>query len=157
MGEHRDVLRKCEIFEGLGEAELDKVEALVEPVKFATGNLLMQEDEKGGRLYVILNGRVDIEIQSPSTKDATRIATVRQGELLGEMCLVDGYRRSASGRAAGEVTALAIDDGKLRGLMDQDPAIGYRLMRSIAKLLASRVRDTNLRLRNALADIIRVY
>jgi CRP-like cAMP-binding protein len=157
VGEHREVLKKCEIFDGLSEAELDKVEALVEAVTFESGNYLMKEDEKGGRFYVVLKGRVEVEIQHPATKEQTKIASVRAGELLGEMCLVDGTRRSASGRAAGEVKAIAIEDAKLRALMDSDPAIGYRLMRSIARLLASRVRDTNLRLRNALADIIRIY
>ena len=41
----------------------------------------------------------------------------------------------------------------LAKLMQEDPSTGYRVMRNIANVLAARIRTTNMKLRNAIADV----
>lgn len=153
----RDALRKSEVFSKLSDDEVAKIEPLCQLTSFEPGHLVIEEDQKGGRCFVIVKGRVDIEIRNPFGEDTTKIATIRAPDMLGELSLVDGFLRSANARASDKVTVIAVDDTRLRALMEQDASIGYKLMREISKILATRIRDTNLKLRNALADIIRIY
>ena len=56
-------------------------------------------------------------------------------------------------RATEEVELLAFANEALERLMEEDPKIGYRIMRNVANVLSSRIRTTNMKLRNAISDI----
>jgi CRP/FNR family transcriptional regulator, cyclic AMP receptor protein len=150
----RDALHRSGVFQGLDEKELAKIEALCERREFADGTLIVQEDQKGGQVFLLLSGRVSIEVRSPfEAGRAQTIATLRSGELFGEVSLADGFLRSANTRAAEKCEVLSIDDGKLRAAMEDDPALGFKVMKNLARVLAARIRDTNMKLRNTLTEI----
>ena len=48
---------------------------------------------------------------------------------------------------------MAFENKAMEKLMVEDPTIGYRVMRNIANVLSSRIRTTNMKLRNAIADV----
>lgn len=150
----RDALKRSGVFQGLDEGELERIEALCERKQFPEGALIVEEDGRGGQVFLLLTGRVDIEIRPPfDGKRAQKIATLRSGELFGEVSLVDGFLRSANARAAEACSVLSIDDSKLRAVMDADPALGFKVMKNLARILATRIRDTNMKLRNTLSEI----
>jgi CRP-like cAMP-binding protein len=151
----RDALKHADVFKGLTEDELSKVEKLCRTDQVAEGVLILEEDKKGGSVFLLLSGRVDIEIRPPfDAKAAQRIATIKPGELFGEITLVDGFLRSANARAVESCTIASIDDAKLRDLMERETAVGYKVMKNLARVLAGRVRDTNMRLRNTLSEML---
>ena len=39
-------------------------------------------------------------------------------------------------------------------LMEEEPRLGFRVMENIARLLARRIRETNLKLRNTIANLL---
>ncbi len=150
----RDSLKRSGVFQGLDDRELALIEALCDRKEIAEGTLILEEDGKGGQVFLLLSGRVDIEIRAPfDGKRAQKIATLRSGELFGEVSLVDGFLRSANARAAESCTVLCLDDKKLRALMESDPALGFKVMKNLARVLATRIRDTNMKLRNTLSEI----
>ena len=53
-----------------------------------------------------------------------------------------------------KITYPVIPDGKLVDLMEQDHTVGYKVMKNVAHVLAARIRETNLRLRNAISDVL---
>ena len=57
-------------------------------------------------------------------------------------------------RARGSVEVLVIPDGRLVDLMDGDHTVGYKVMKNVAQVLSARIRETNLRLRNAISDVL---
>lgn len=150
----RETLRRSGVFQGLDEKELATIEGLSEKKEYAEGTLIVQEDQKGGQVFVLLHGRVTIEVRAAFDAGKTQpIATLRSGELFGEVSLADGFLRSANARAAEKCEVLSIDDGKLRGAMEANPALGYKVMKNLARILATRIRDTNMKLRNTLSEI----
>ncbi len=153
-GTVQEAIRRSGVFQGLTDDELGRIDGLCEKRDFAENALIVEEDGKGGQTFIILSGRVDIEIRSPfDTTRAQKIATLRAGELFGEVSLVDGFLRSANARAADKCTVVSIDDAKLRAVMDGDPVLGYKVMKNVARVLATRIRDTNMKLRNTLTEI----
>lgn len=157
MDETMELLRRSDVFRGLSDEQLGRVLALGQQRQFGEGETIVREDEQGQTCFFLLGGRVDIEVSAPfaggAKGNAQRLATIKRGEMFGELSLVDGFLRSASARAADAVDALSFDNAELGGLMENDPAIGYRIMHNIANVLSGRIRSTNMKLRNALSDI----
>jgi len=154
MTSHLDLLKRSDAFAGLSDAQLGKLTALAQPVSFAEGDVLLEEDQRGTRFFLITAGRVEVIVRAPfEGKQSQSLATLKAGEVVGELALVDGFLRSATGRAQEAVEALAFENKDVQALMEAEPAIGYRVMRNLAGQLAQRIRTTNMKLRNALGDI----
>lgn len=154
MTSHLDLLKRSDAFAGLSDAQLEKLTALAQPVQFAEGDVLLEEDQRGTRFFLITEGRVEVVVRAPfEGKQPQSLATIKAGEVVGELALVDGFLRSATGVALEGVEALAFDNADVKTLMETEPAIGYRVMRNLAGQLAQRIRTTNMKLRNALGDI----
>jgi CRP/FNR family transcriptional regulator/CRP/FNR family cyclic AMP-dependent transcriptional regulator len=155
MGEHDDLLIRSDMFQGLDEGQIEAIVAIGECRSFGPGAEIVQEDETANAVFFLLSGRVDIEIRAAyAGRGPQRLATLKRGEVFGELSLVDGFLRSATARAGDAVEVLAFDNAKLEALMSADPTAGFRIMRNIANILGSRIRTTNMKLRNALSDIL---
>jgi CRP-like cAMP-binding protein len=149
-----ELLKRSDMFAGLTEEQLARLVALATSHTYAEGDVIVEEDQKGARVYFVSSGRVDIEIRPPfSGRAAQKIATIKSGESFGELSLVDGFLRSATARAIERVEVVAFENTALEKLMEDDPRIGFRIMRNIASVLSARIRTTNMKLRNALSDI----
>lgn len=149
-----EVLKRSDMFAGLTDEQLARLEALATSQSYREGDVIVEEDQKGARCYFVSAGRVDIEIRPPfSGRAAQKIATIKSGECFGELSLVDGFLRSATARAIEAVEVVSFDNAALEELMEEDPRIGFRIMRNIASVLSARIRTTNMKLRNALSDI----
>ena len=65
-----------------------------------------------------------------------------------------GSRGVTGARAVEQVSVLRFNNAALEQLMDADSDIGYRIMRNVANVMSARIRSTNMKLRNALSDIL---
>src|SRR5690606_9678021 len=106
------------------------------------GYLLSQEEE-GSEIFVILSGMVEVEVNLPNKTGREVIAKLGPGDVLGELCLVGLERRSASARAAGNVSYLSWQKDDLLKLFQQNKDIGYEFMNRMAEILAQRLVHTN--------------
>lgn len=152
--EERELLKRSQVFSGLDDEQLARLHALAEPCGFEENEVIVEEDKQGVDCYFVLGGRVDIIIRSPFGSASQKIAQIKRGEMFGELSLVDGFLRSATAKASDPVSALRFSNAKLEELMDDDPRIGFTIMRNLANVLSSRIRNTNMKLRNALSDIL---
>jgi len=124
---------------------------IAEERKYSRGSLILREDSKTRDLFVICAGRVSIRLSLPTESGREEVIyTMRDGQIFGELALVDGSPRSASVKAEEEVITCAFDYDKLTALLDERPRIGYLLMRNIASIISARVRNTNMLWRNSL-------
>jgi CRP/FNR family transcriptional regulator, cyclic AMP receptor protein len=155
MSDNGDLLARSDMFLALDEPQIQTVLDLGEVRTFSEGAVIVEEDEKAEACFLVLSGRVDIEVRATySGRGPQKIATMKRGEVFGELSLVDGFLRSATARAVDSVEVLTFDNTKLEALMAADPALGYRIMKNVANILSGRIRVTNMKLRNALSDIL---
>lgn len=151
---HIEALRTSECFRGLSETALAKVETLCQGCDFSQGEEIVHEMDPGETLFVIVSGVVDVEIARPlDIGDGIQVGPLKAGACFGEISLVDGCFRSASVRARTDVKLLFIADAELRALFDSNHEIGFTFMLNIAGILSHRIRDANIRLRNAVAGL----
>lgn len=97
-----ELLQQVSIFASLTEYELQQI--IQSPdnriVKFTPLEVIIEEDEIGHCMYIILDGTVDVRIRAVGGREIT-IATLKTGEFFGEQALLPGMatKRNASVRA----------------------------------------------------------
>lgn len=149
-----ETLAESDIGKGLDEAQAEELANICQEVEFKEGHLLIEEGSRGEELYLLEEGRVDVEIRVPlEPKKRVKLYTGRKGEVFGEISFLDGSPRSASVRTLDKAKALVIDEAKLRNLMEKDEHMGLVITRNLALILCKRLRTMDLQLRNALSGM----
>jgi CRP-like cAMP-binding protein len=95
---------------------------------FVPGDVIFSEGDSSDLAYIIRSGQV--EILKDSTNGPICLAQLGEGDVFGEMGLVDERPRSASARATDDVVAAAVDRHEFVGLLT------YRRQESIQILQA---------------------
>lgn len=148
------ILSVTDIFDTFSETQLQLVAAICEAENYQTGDILVKENDQTTELYVIARGGVEV-VMNPtfvsSDVDETEMVVLtelRQGQVFGEVALVDQGMRSATIRVSQANTMLLrIDRNRLMQLCDSYPELGYKLMKNLAADLAFKIRNTDLTIR----------
>ena len=118
------------------------------PKEVAKGATIFSENSTGvpllrpNLIYLLVEGEVGVHAGDG------HIATVRPGEVFGEMASMGGMPRSASAVAASDCRVIGLDDGQFQAALKKNP--GFALM--LLSVMASRLRDTLERLGGPPAD-----
>ena len=115
------------------------------PVKsFDRGQVVLDQDVLLRAIFLIEEGAVRVERKD---RDQTiPLALLEAGEFFGEMSYVDGAPTSAMVIADVPTRLRVIDETTVNNLTKKDPAFTGRLYRSIAAILAERLRLTSMHL-----------
>jgi CRP-like cAMP-binding protein len=114
------------------------------PVKsFARDQLVFDQNVPLRAIFLIDDGSVRVERQDRGAM--IPIAVLGAGEFFGEMSFVDGTPTSARVIADEPTRLRVIDTATVDSLTQADPSFAGRLYRSIAAILAERLRLTSMR------------
>ncbi len=134
-------LRDVALFEGFGDAELERVAELAEPVEVEPGAVLVDQGRVGLASYLVVDGEANVYAGDQ------HIATVGPGAPIGEMALLGHVPRSATVVAATPMRLVAFDVKSFRRLLDESPSARARLeglMDERAAVLRDRRRPTGI-------------
>src|ERR1700753_1656992 len=112
---------------------------------FQPGELIFREGDESREAYWILSGQVEISIETPQGRSVLTI--LEEGEIFGEMGMIDDLPRAASARALTETEVDVVHERDFH----------YEVLRDEARLLPyldmlfERLRSTNAMLRAELA------
>lgn len=123
----------------------------LEPVEMAPGTRLFDAGDQGESCYLIDEGAVRLEVPFEEVDTDATLAFVEQGELLGELALLDGAPRSAHATAETAVAARQLSRAALDRLGAEHPTLAASLLRALGQDLARKLRTTNDRLAGHLA------
>jgi CRP-like cAMP-binding protein len=96
---------------------------------FAAGATIFNEGDAGHEMFVIRSGLVEIVLHDRV------VATLSEGEIFGEMALIDTGARSATARAKEDCTLVPVDERRFTFLIQQTPQFGLHVMRVLAERL----------------------
>jgi CRP/FNR family cyclic AMP-dependent transcriptional regulator len=132
-------------FAGLDAGGLALVAGCATNVSFAAGEFLFREGKPADQFFVVRRGRVAIEVHGPAA--GTKVVdTVEAGDVVGWSWLVPPYRWLFDARAVEATGAVAFDGRCLRGKCEEDPRLGYELMKLVTQVMFSRLVATRVRL-----------
>jgi CRP/FNR family cyclic AMP-dependent transcriptional regulator len=130
----------------------DKMVKIARVFKFEPGQVIFREGDKEDYLYVVLEGRVAIEISVPG-RGRMRILTADAMDEVGWSSVTPVVRqRTAGARAVFPSRLVAFDANELRRLCEEDHDFGYFVMRRMANLVAGRLLTTRLQLLDMFAN-----
>ncbi|UCH53213.1 MAG: cyclic nucleotide-binding domain-containing protein [Pseudomonadota bacterium] len=132
------LLKRTPVFSAVMTGDLRLVAQELTEEAFFAGERVFDINDPSDRLYLITDGRIGISLHAdPAVKDF--IATLGPRECFGEMGLFDDQLRSATAHVLEDTRLLALDKGKLLGILQAYPALGLGVIRS----LSERLRATN--------------
>jgi CRP-like cAMP-binding protein len=108
------------------------------------GQLVLDQNVQLKAIFLIQQGAVRVERREGD--QTVPLAVLEAGEFFGEMSFVDGEPTSARVIADARTQLRIIDEATVNGLIRKDPAFAGRLYRSIASILAERLRLTSMHL-----------
>jgi len=133
-------------FRDLEPAMFDKLAHIAGLVELAKGEPLFNEGDKEDFVYIVLNGRIALDIFVPA-RGKIRIETAEPMDLVGWSSVTPVVRqRTAGAKAVLDSKLLSLDADRLRILCEADHDLGYHVMRRISNIIASRLMVTRLQL-----------
>jgi small-conductance mechanosensitive channel/CRP-like cAMP-binding protein len=135
------------LFAPLSEDEKLKLARGASDLTLAPGQVLFRQNDPGDTLYVIRSGDAEVLVDQPDGSQ-TKVASLPAGNFFGEMSALTGQPRTATIRAAGELTCVVIDKDDLSSIFSADPG----MMEKISQLIAERNAHRQAKVQAAAAD-----
>lgn len=130
-----DFLRKVPLFADLPEEDLERLCQMITEVDLPAGAELFTEGSPGDTAYVIKEGQ--IEILKASGGKSVLLAVRQEGDVIGEMALLEASTRNASGRARTDSVLLAIRHEQLNELLNSSPSAARAMLFTVTSRLRS--------------------
>ncbi|HET9731783.1 MAG TPA: cyclic nucleotide-binding domain-containing protein [Acidimicrobiales bacterium] len=129
-----DLLGRLPLLENCTKKELGQIASIMVEAERPQGAYLTREGQDGGLMFVIVEGTADVV-----TGGHRVIGRLSAGDVVGELSLIDGRRRSASVVATSPVHVLEIASDDFRTLVYRSPKFVKALLRS----LSAKVREVD--------------
>ncbi len=100
---------------------------------FKSGELVIEEGTKGTSAFVVLSGAV--EVLKRSGKNEVTVATLGEGQVFGEMGLIEDKPRSATVKAISEIKVREINRDDFNALLKTKPSMLIPIMKGLFERL----------------------
>ena len=127
-----EILKEIPLFSELNMKDLDKILQVATRQRYHKENLILIEEEIGSSMFVILEGRVKISRISDDGREVI-LSILSEGDLFGEMSLLDGHTRSANVTATEESELLVIRRKDFLQMLRDYPQIAINLLKELAQ------------------------
>ncbi|MDP3879286.1 MAG: cyclic nucleotide-binding domain-containing protein [Dehalococcoidia bacterium] len=142
----KQLLKKCQIFAALNDSELEKIVGFVSEKQYDAGTTIFQEGDSAEELMILQEGKIagQMTLSSSDQGTARRITVdvIDPNEVIGWSALVEPYTYTLTAVCLEKVKVVAIPASKLRRLLQDDPRVGYEVVRGLIRVVASRLDDT---------------
>lgn len=139
MSELQDVLAQLGVFENLDREEIEVLASGASERTFAPGELLYSEGDAPSEMFVVLEGAV--ELVGAFTGGVERVfGTVRSGQVLGLLSVIDDGARPATARVVEPTRVLAMDRATIVDLRDNAPMTWAKIISRLGDQLAAQTR-----------------
>lgn len=127
---------------------LDELSVLAKHMSFVhlqRGEYLFMEGDQGSFMGFVVSGVLEVQ-KSTSTGDRVPLARLTKGSSIGEMAIIDQSVRSATVIAKKATTMVTLTEKGFDLLAEQQPALGIKVIKKIARLLSLNMRRTSSKL-----------
>lgn len=134
-----DLLEDIPLFADLSQAEIVNVASVCRLVEGPAGERLLWEGEPVNKLYVLQYGDASV-LKADDAGQQVVISAVGKGAVVGEMSLLDNSSASATVVTQTPFRALELDRAAFLQVMEDYPALGFKVCRKFARITSLRLR-----------------
>ncbi len=129
-----DLLRRVPLFSLLTVAQAEVISGAVIKRRFKRGEALVEQGQKSDALFILLTGRARV-MTSDSRGREVILATLAQGDYLGEMSIIDNEPHSATVRAEVQTDVLMLGRAEFARCLTENASMSLVVMRGLVKRL----------------------
>jgi len=134
-----EITRKSDIFQGLSDGELSQLAQICKMVSYPAGKTICKEGECGSEIFVLAEGSASV-LARRTGKKRSKIGSVGQGEIFGEMSIIEDLPRVADLITDVDSKLVVIDRFELENLMNKNSHLGKLVMQNMAQGLSRKLR-----------------
>jgi CRP/FNR family transcriptional regulator len=136
------LIRSVPLFAELEDEELERVSSVAVPRSYPPSTRVFHEGDTSDACYIVRSGTFRVTREHPDGRAIT-LATLGEGDIVGELAMLDGEVRSASLETlGGDGELLALPAGDVRALLERNPEITVKMVAALTR----RLRATNERI-----------
>jgi len=137
MASSVDLLRKSTVFGLLPDAELVRVATSMRLERYAAGERIIGEGDRGDTAFLIAGGEAGVVTRDLIGEEVT-LRVFKSGEVFGEVALVEDAPRTATVRALTDVDVLVLDRATFIALEKDNPAFSQAIRQHVDLLSIDR-------------------
>jgi CRP/FNR family cyclic AMP-dependent transcriptional regulator len=134
MVSNLELIRRVPLFSALTASQAASVAEAVVKRRFKRGEAIVAQGEKSNALSIILTGRARV-INSDDRGREVILATLRSGDYVGEMSLIDDEPHSATVRAEIQTDVLVLGRLEFARCMPENSSMAYALLKGLVQRL----------------------
>lgn len=131
------ILREHPFFREMKESHLCSITENSTVERFEPEDIIFREGDPAQTFYLIRSGKVALQ-QMSYRIDPFTVITLNQGDIIGWSWLFPPYRWRLTAKALEVTRVIAVDGAELRARCDEDPNLGYELMKKFAEIIDRR-------------------
>ncbi|MGQ9708270.1 MAG: Crp/Fnr family transcriptional regulator [bacterium] len=141
-------LRELSGFDRLEPNEVERIARIAKLKSVKAGEPVDIQGEPAEKFYILVSGRlaVILTLDFGVVHQTYQVTTIGPGQMFAWSGLVGNPHYTAGSRAVSDCSYLEFDVKDLERLFDEDPRLGYVMMRLVAQTIASRLRHIQLQL-----------
>jgi glutaminase len=150
-------LRETDIFAGLSNHDLEQIAEICDLRTYQGGERCAVQGETVEELGIVNEGKFAIEIRlevAPYTQ-TLNVATLTKGKTFAWSALVEPHVLTASVICIGKARAFHIKASDLQRIFRERPSIEHVVMKNLAAIMSSRLRDSWGQLTRLVAEMIK--
>ena len=150
-------LRGTDIFAGLSDDTLEQIASPCKQCLYEAGEYCAVQGEITDNLFIVNGGKVAIEMRihvALHTHSVT-IITLTKGSLCAWSALVPPHTLTASVKCIEKTPVLSIAASELQCIFEKEPSIERTVMKNLAGVISSRLRDSHTQLVRLIVEVIK--
>jgi CRP-like cAMP-binding protein len=136
----KDILRRCQIFDGFNDGHLSEITTLAARRTLQAGEHLFRLGDKADRLFVVLEGTVELclPLSIQGVLQEIVVQSEGPGGALGWSAFVKPNRFQLSARTEGPGAVAEFERAAVLRLIEADPVFGCAFFERIAEMIGRR-------------------
>ncbi len=133
-----EYLTAHEFFAGLNQDFVDVLAEFATERHMAEGEVLFQQGAAADRFYLVLKGRVSVQVPA-LVGPPLELQVLGEDQILGWSWLIPPYRWNFNARAVEDSDVIEFDGSAILARCEKDPGFGYELLKRFTGLMSERL------------------
>jgi CRP-like cAMP-binding protein len=129
-----DLIRRVSLFSMLTPEQAEALAATVSKKRFKRGEILVEQGRKTDALFIVLTGRTRVLMTDNKGREVI-LATLKSGDYVGEMSLIDNEPHSATVVADQQVDVLVLGRDSFLRCLGENSEMAHSVMRVLVQRL----------------------
>ncbi len=143
MSEVITILKTCELFHPLSDAEIASIAPLCRVKRYNAGDVLFRQGERGQEIYVVSEGQVLLErtMDLGAREAKVAVSLLGRGKALGcwAALLGEPHVLMCSAICRKPTQLVSMDAPELRDALMRNLAAGFKVMERLVRILRERI------------------